>query len=377
MSYRTLEADDDLYYDRPDRSRRRRRRRRRRRSALAVILALLVVAALIGGVVYAGSRLLGGFMGINADYSGPGTTPVQVEIKEGQSTRSIANTLEDAGVVRTAGAFLSVARAELEAATIQPGYYRLRKQMKASLALAALLDEKNRINKPATIPEGVWLNDALELLAKRSDLPLKDFQAAIKKPQTLGLPGYAQGNLEGFLFPATYDVTPGTTAKGLLQEMVDNFNTVAEKLDLDGRSAQLRRSPYQVLVVASLVQAEAKHPEDFPKVARVIYNRLAKGMRLQLDSTVHYAAKVKGIVTTTARQRRIDSPYNTYRRGGLPPSPINSPGERALEAALAPAKGGWLYFVTVNPETGETKFATTDAQHEKNVAELQKWLRTH
>ncbi|HEV8528377.1 MAG TPA: endolytic transglycosylase MltG, partial [Actinomycetes bacterium] len=145
MTDRTLMAGDDLYPVRGDR-RRRRRRQRRGRSAVAVVLALVVVLAVIGGVVYVGSRLVGGFLGMNADYPGAGTTPVRVEIKEGQSTRSIASTLHDADVIRTTGAFVNAARGNARASTIQPGFYKLKKEMKASIALAALLDDKNRVN---------------------------------------------------------------------------------------------------------------------------------------------------------------------------------------------------------------------------------------
>jgi UPF0755 protein len=359
MTHRTLMTGDDLSPARGDR-RRRRRRQRGGRSAVAVVLALVVVLAVIGGVVYVGSRLVGGFLGMNADYPGAGTTPVRVEIKEGQSTRSIAGTLHDAGVIRTTGAFVNAARGNPRAATIQPGFYKLKKEMKASIALAALLDDKNRVNKPATVPEGLRLTDTLKILAKRSGLPLKDFQAAVKKPSALGLPDFANDRPEGFLFPATYDVTPGTTAQDLLQQMVGSFTSMAEDVDLSNRAHGVRLSPY----------------EDFPKVARVLFNRLHRGMRLELDSTVTYGLGIHRL-TTTAAERAKDTPYNTYLHAGLPIGPISSPGREAIEAVLAPADGNWLFFVTVNPETKETKFASTFEEHQKNVQEFQQWLRNH
>ncbi|MCI0686932.1 MAG: endolytic transglycosylase MltG, partial [Sporichthyaceae bacterium] len=183
------------------------------------------------------------------------------------------------------------------------------------------------------------------------------------------------GRSEGFLFPATYTIEPDTTAESLLGEMIGTFDQVASDIDLEGRAREVGLTPYQVVVVASIIQAEARHAEDFPKVARVIYNRLDRDMRLQMDSTVHYAVRKSGEVTTTAKDRQSSSRYNTYRYTGLPPGPINAPGEQALEAALSPADGGWLYFVTVNPDTGETKFAETAAEHARYVDELQAWLR--
>ncbi len=138
----------------------------------------------------------------------------------------------------------------------------------------------------------------------------------------------------------------------MLRQLVARFRTAADEVGLE--SGQL--SPYETVVVASIIEGEARRPGDFPKVARVIYNRLERGMRLEMDSTVNYALNAdKEIVTY--EDLGVDSPYNTYRHDGLPPTPINSPGERALRAAIRPADGDWLYFVTVRTETGETKFA--------------------
>jgi UPF0755 protein len=130
------------------------------------------------------------------------------------------------------------------------------------------------------------------------------------------------------------------------------------------------------MTIASLVQAEARDDEDFAKVSRVIYNRLEKSMPLQFDSTVHYAVGRDGKVSTSEEDRNVDSPYNTYRHPGLPPTPIMAPGEQAIKAALEPAEGDWLYFVTTNPDTGETKFAETFAEHQKNVAEFKEYCAT-
>jgi peptidoglycan lytic transglycosylase G len=355
----------------------RRRRRRRGRGGLVVAILFVVVVALFVGLVIGGIRVLDSMFNPAADYTGPGTGSVEVQITPGQTVRSIGNTLVDAEVVASSQAFVEAAQGNQDAESIQPGFYQLRAHMKASLALAALLDPENRIGSKVTVQEGLRQSAALRLLAKSGDFKLAQLNSAAKDWRALGLPGYAHRRAEGFLFPATYDVEPDTTAKSLLAEMVAHFDQVATDVNLENRAREVGLDPYQAVIVASLVQAEARHAEDFPKVARVIYNRLNQDMRLQLDSTVHYAVGKSGVVTTTAEDRASTSPYNTYRYSGLPPGPINSPGQAALEAALHPAKGDWLFFVTVNPDTGETKFATTAAQHAAYVEELRKWLRDH
>ncbi len=353
----------------------RRRRRRRRRGGIAVTVAFIGVLALLAALVIGGVKVLGGLFGPAADYPGSGTGSIDVQITAGQSVRSIGQTLEDADVVASAQAFVDAARGHGDGTSIQPGFYRLREQMKASLALEALLDLENRIGFPVTVQEGLRQSAALKVLAEATDFKLAELTAAAKDTDALDLPRYARGRSEGFLFPATYTIEPDTTAESLLGEMIGTFDQLASDIDLEGRAREVGLTPYQVVVVASIIQAEARHAEDFPKVARVIYNRLDRDMRLQMDSTVHYAVRKSGEVTTTAKDRQSSSRYNTYRYTGLPPGPINAPGEQALEAALSPADGGWLYFVTVNPDTGETKFAETAAEHARYVDELQAWLR--
>jgi UPF0755 protein len=198
-------------------------------------------------------------------------------------------------------------------------------------------------------------------------------EAALADTAALGLPAYAEGEPEGFLFPATYEVQPSTTEAQAMAAMTAKFSEVAAAVQLEQRAAALGYSPREVVTIASIVQAEARLPEDFGKIARVVYNRLEAGMPLQMDSTVAFANDVVTVFTTD-EQRAVDSPYNTYLVTGLPPGPINSPGEEALEAALSPTEGPWTYFATVNLDTGETKYATTFDEHQANVAELQRWI---
>lgn len=183
----------------------------------------------------------------------------------------------------------------------------------------------------------------------------------------LRLPAEARGNPEGYLFPATYPIDEDATPTSMLGYMVDTAN---KRLGADRMSDGARHSGvtvYQAVVIASIVQAEADTPEDMGKVARVVYNRLAKGMPLQMDSTLNYALN-RSTLDTTAADTRIDSPYNSYRRRGLPPTPIGNPGDQALHAAITPTPGDWLYFVTVAP--GDTRFTASYEEHRRNVEEF-------
>jgi UPF0755 protein len=201
--------------------------------------------------------------------------------------------------------------------------------------------------------------ETVAVLSKATGIPAATFRAVLARPDSYGLPDMAHGKPEGYLFPATYDITPQTDAVRLLSAMTRRFGQAAAKLDLEQRAADMGLTSAQVVTVASILQQEAA-PPDYAKVSRSIYNRIAAGMRLQLDSTVAYALGVRKLALT-AEQLRTASPYNTYLHDGLPPGPINSPGELALEAALSPASGHWLYWVTTDPKAGITKF-TADYQ---------------
>ncbi|MEU7503604.1 endolytic transglycosylase MltG [Streptomyces lavendulae] len=183
----------------------------------------------------------------------------------------------------------------------------------------------------------------------------------------LALPAEAKGNPEGYLFPATYPVTSKSTPSALLAYMVETANrNLATKAVADGGKAH-GMTPYQTATLASIIEAEARTPADMGKVARVVHNRLAKSMPLQMDSTLNYALD-RNTLDVTLSDTRIDHPFNTYERQGLPPTPIDSPGLRAMAAAVAPTPGDWLFFVTVKP--GDTRFSNTYEEHKKHVAEF-------
>ena len=351
----------------------RRERTRRGFGCLAVVLA---VGVLLGGAFaayYFGAAALKDRFSHPDDYEGEGTGKVLVEVKDGEAASDIASTLVEKDVVKSVEAFTEEARNNPESVGIQVGFYELRKQMSAESAMAILVDPGNRVRNTVTIPEGYTVKQIVATLAKNTDFSARQYNRVLQDPSKIGLPDYARGNPEGFLFPATYELPPNATPRSVLTTMVKRYEEAAGKLDLADKAEALGRTPYEVLTVASLVQAEARFDKDFTKVARVIYNRLDEGMPLQFDSTVHYAVGKDGSVGTSDEDRNSSSPYNTYKVTGLPPSPISAPGEQAIEAALNPASGSWLYFVTTNPDTGETKFATSYKDHLKNKREFDRW----
>lgn len=328
------------------------------------VLFLVAAAVVIGvpvGLLVGGSHLLRGtFSGGPADYSGSGTGSVTVQVKPGDSLAQVANALYGAGVVKSAGAFTAAAQNNPKAATVQPGYYRLHQHMSGAAALGLLLTPSSRIDTNVTVPEGFTAAEIYAKLAATTPLTVADLQAAAKRTTDIGLPPYAHGHVEGFLFPATYQVDPGTTAADILAQMITTFGDHATALKLTAQAQALHLTPYQVITVASIVEKEAGLQADFPKVARVIYNRLNKGMLLQLDSTLNYVLPHrKG--TLSLHDLKNPSPYNTYRHKGLPPTPISNPGDAALKAALNPASGNWLYFVTVD-KAGHTAFTNSYQQ---------------
>ncbi|MFD9032237.1 endolytic transglycosylase MltG [Streptomyces sp. NPDC059567] len=218
------------------------------------------------------------------------------------------------------------------------------------------------------IPEGYRAGQVYAAIDRSLGLAEGTTRGAADAPATaLELPAAAAGNPEGYLFPATYPVEATTTPESLLRYMVDTAGKRFGTAHIGAGAQRQGLSVHQTVIIASIVQAEADTAEDMGKVARVVHNRLAKGMALQMDSTLNYALG-RSTVDTTHADTKIDSPYNTYERPGLPPTPIGNPGEQAMTASIEPATGDWLYFVTVRP--GDTRFTADYAEHQANVAEF-------
>ncbi|WP_286928426.1 MULTISPECIES: endolytic transglycosylase MltG [Aeromicrobium] len=337
-----LTGEEEPRRNRPG-SRRKEEPPAKKKSGLKNVIALIaVIAILIGGYVVVTQAM--DRMGGAEDYSGSGTGTAEVTIPSGANGVQIARILAEQDVVKSSEAFYQLSLTDARAQQIQPGTYTLRQQMSAEAALAALVDPSARVQAKFTVPEGARVGQIVEIISKNTELESKDLEAALDDPASIGLPDYANGNPEGYLYPETYFVEPGDDAKAVLTRMVQQTLKVAKDLDIGTRAPALGLSGEEVLTVASILEYEGQKPEDYAKIARVLYNRIEQGMPLQLDSTVSYVSERKGDVWTTAEERANPSLYNTYQHQGLPPGPIGSPGEASIEAALNPATGPWLYF---------------------------------
>ncbi|MFC5338339.1 endolytic transglycosylase MltG [Leucobacter denitrificans] len=349
--------------------------KRRGRIVISAVLIVLLLA-LGGGAAYVwtqfGDRISLAMGWTTNDYEGEGHGEVLITITEGEIGSDIANALAEADVVKTSEAFYELLLAQDPAVDFQVGTYQLRMQMSAQAALDALQNEENRMRYTVTIPEGTAALDALELAAGVMGIPFEEFEQAVQDPTAFGVPADFP-SIEGFLFPATYTFEPGDTAESIIQTMVDRMWTAL------GEHGVSPEQSWEILTLASIVQREAgSNFEDFPKVSRVFLNRLDIDMLLQSDATVGYGTGNYGTVWTSDEERQDTSnPYNTYANPGLPIGPIGLPGDVAIEAAIHPADGPWLYFVTVDLSVGTTEFATTLEEHEANVQKLAEWCTTH
>ena len=353
-----------------------RRRAQRRRSlpgCLAVVVALAVVLILAYVGVTRGVAWVSDQFGEPDDYAGPGTGKVSFEVNEGDSAAAICRNLKNDSVVASVDACIEAARANPESTAIQVGFYEVKKEMTSADAIAILVDPANLVKNTVTIPEGLRVEDTVDVLAENTDFSKREYEKALENTKALGLPAYANGNPEGYLFPSTYDIGPESTPETILAAMVDRWEQAAKDADLEAKAEELGYTPAELMTIASLVEAEGRG-DDMPKVARVIYNRLTgdetNGL-LQIDATVNYAADNELGAVPTEADLELDSPYNTYQNAGLPPTPIEAPGDAAIKAATNPANGDWYYYVTVNLATGETKFAETYDEFLEYKQELQ------
>lgn len=344
----------------------RHRRRRRVRGFFGTLIALVVVVGLVAGVFLGGRAILAVVSDV-PDYTGAGTGAVEVRIDAGDTTADIATALLDAGVIRSERAFREAAAEDPDSLTIQPGLYTMREQMPATLALGLLLDPGTRLVESVTIPEGFTLEQILLRLSEATQLPLQNLQTAAAQVGELGLPEWAGGRLEGFLFPSTYEFDPTADAMTVLRTVVAQFTQVAERTQLEQRAAAAGVTPYEIVVIASMIQSESRIDGERPRIARVIYNRLLQDIPLGIDATTAYDLGKSGTDLTTA-DFQVDSPYNTRINVGLPPTPISSPGEVSLEAALAPAAGDWIFYVLQDAE-GNHFFTSSAAEFEAAKAQ--------
>ena len=334
-----------------------------------LIVAAVVLAVVIGGAFLA-ERFISGMNPAAEDYEGTGAEPVTVSIPAGSNGTHVANILFEHDVIASPEALIEILIQD-PSITLQPGSFELRTQMSAQAALDVLTDPDAVLLTRVTIPEGFVLDQVLARLAESTGLAIEEFEKAAQDPSAFGVSAESP-SLEGWLFPATYEFDPAHTPQDILQTMVDRMRQALAEHGV------AEPDHHETLTFAALIQREGRSHEDFTKMARVFLNRIDDGMLLQSDATVAYGTGHLHVVTTTPEERADPGNlYNTYVHAGLPPGPIGAPGDDAINAALAPADGAWLYFVTVNPESGETVFSNTYGEHLQAVERFQEWLRAN
>lgn len=353
----------------PDKNRKKKKRR-------GCLIGLLIFALVAGGITAGGIyvwntygdkvlEMLG--MGEPKDYeSGLEGTETRITIATDDTGESISKIMYNAGITKTETAFYDYLIDSGKNPTFYPGIYQMRTKLPASEALTMLENPDNKLENELLIIEGDTTHNVYASIAALLAIPVEDVEAAAADPSVYGV---AADTLEGWLFPATYQLDDGMTAQQILQKLVDRMD---QALTEAGVPADQRQT---VLTKASVIQREARISDDFYKVSRVIDNRLAQDMKLEMDSTAQYGYGQlhEGDVWSSAEALADDNGWNTYVHTGLPKGPISLPGDEAIDAALHPADGDWIFFVTVNLDTGETVFSTNVDDHDAATAQLRQW----
>ncbi|MEV7066113.1 endolytic transglycosylase MltG [Streptomyces collinus] len=373
-------GDDDDDGDEPGQRRGREDKRgrgggkpKKRRNGMACLLVVVILGGGLAGVSYFGYQFYQDRFGDAPDFAGGGNgQQVTVEIPEGALGYKIGQVLKSAGVVKSVDAFVAAQQSNPEGKSIQDGVYTLQKQMSAESAVELMLSPKSRDN--LIIAEGKRNADVYRLIDKRLGVKGGTTAAVAEKDyKKLGLPAWALNHpdvkdpLEGFLYPSSYGVSKGQKPEAVLKQMVARAAATYKKAGVEKKAESLGlENPWQLITVASLVQAEGKTHDDFRKMAEVVYNRLKPtntetNQLLQFDSSFNYLKNESNIHISESEINSNKDPYNTYTNKGLPPGPIGNPGDVALQAALNPTKDGWIYFVATDG-VSKTEFAKTHAQ---------------
>ena len=337
-----------------------------RNSRASKLLIGILVLVLVGGVAVVTNIdwLRGQYQKLTAlDYQGTGVGEVVVRIESGEDGLVVANKLFEAGVIRDVDSFYRIL---LERNPIfYPGSFTLKLQMSNESALAAVTDQANILSFQVTIPEGFRVFEIFEKVSSITSIPVEDLWLAAEDLAAYGIPEEAP-TIEGYLFPDTYSFDLKVTAEEVISIMVERMEKALTEAGVE------KQDWHKVLTLASITQREAKQEADFYKIARVFANRIAVNMPLETDPTIEYSYDGTDM-SKASRQEQINYGYNTYLVRGLPPGPISSPGELAIDATLNPVAGDWYFFVTIDLATGETKFSKTLAEHESWIPLLRQW----
>lgn len=317
----------------------------------------------------------------SSDYDGPGTGEVQVTIPDGASGTAMGKALTDAGVTKSVAAFVAAFNGNPNSGKIAAGTYTLAEKMKASDVIIAMLDPESSKGSKISVPEGFTASKVFDRVANYFGVSVDSVRALGDDPAALGIPASAVAasegcpvvgcRLEGWLYPSTYTMTPTDTPATALKQMV------AKRVTEMQASGVPEDQWHAVLTKASILEKEVNSAENYPKVARVIENRLAKDWFLGMDTAVMYGAGATLSDPGSLDFKDASNPYNVYVIKGLPPTPISNPSETVVNYTLHPAEGPWMYFVTVNLETGETKFTDSSVEFDAFVAEYKAWKADH
>ncbi|WP_163506903.1 endolytic transglycosylase MltG [Fodinicola acaciae] len=371
------EDERDAYAGaKPPRGRRPRSKHRRPRgkgrNVVTALIVVVILGVLGGGLWYGGSVVRSYIYG--EDYDGPGDGKVTIQVTDGQTLRQVGATLVSKGVVKSVRAFTNAAEADSRSSRLQPGTYQLKLHMKATDAVALLLDPSSRLQLTFIVTPGMTVKRAFQKIAENTKITVDQLNDAAKNPAAIGLPDWAGGKLEGFLHPETYTLEPGDTATTALKKMVGQTMKILNDINFVAKSQQLGKQPYDVLKIASLIIGEGI-PSDYGKISQVIYNRIdhnagATYGLLQMDSTTVYGRQFRSNAPTgnpsQAEKENAADPYSTYKHKGLPPTPIGNPDQAALVAAINPTPGPWYFFVVIDKQ-GNSAFAATYAEHQNNI----------
>jgi peptidoglycan lytic transglycosylase G len=336
------------------RASRPKRHRKRRSNAGPTVLGLLLVLGIFGAIYLIYATATGEDEAVTAG-------PAKVTVVKGDTLSSVSQKLEEAGVIGSSTLFEVEARIGGHSTELKPGEYTFRRGEDSDAILAKLTAGEAVPTYAVTIPEGLTLHETAEVVGEQNGVPAAKFEEAAKRTDY----GYAFledpaiRTTEGFLFPKRYDFEEGTTAPQMVDRLLEQYLLETQDLDFEAAKQRLNLTEYEIVTVASLIERESANSEERPIIASVIYNRIQRGMPLQIDATIQYALGEPKEELSLA-DLKVRSPYNTYENEGLPPGPICSPSRESLQAAIEPAQTDYLYYVL--DAEGDEHFFTDNYQ---------------